>query len=41
MGATGEPIEYIQRVLSGYITHPNFGYSLLIGLGVRPIKLKN
>jgi altronate hydrolase len=40
MGATGEPIEYIQRVLSGYITHPNFGYSLLIGLGCEANQIK-
>jgi len=41
MGATGEPIEYIQRVLSGYITHPNFGYSLLIGLGCEANQIKD
>jgi altronate hydrolase len=33
MGATGEPVELLRRVLGGYATHVNFHSTLMIGLG--------
>jgi altronate hydrolase len=41
MGAEGEPIDLLRRVLGGYAVHPNFHSSLMIGLGCEANQINN
>ena len=40
MQSSGEAFEILQRTLSGYIDHPNFGGVLVIGLGCEVMQLE-